>query len=115
PARRDGERQTGELWLGLYGNEWCRAQLLEHRGQPGGIVDDLRVCQQRARRWRWRASCLLDRYRAHPGEITELRNQRTELELGEQRGQAIGVGRLDAELLQIELDRHVAPQRHELA
>jgi len=42
-------------------------------------------------------------------------NQRAEFELREQLRQRVGLGRADAQLIEIQFHRHVAPQRHELA
>ncbi len=118
-ARRCGERQSGEAWLGLHGDQWRGAQLLDHGRQLRRIGDDVRIgrlCRAGRPRSRWLRGARLRRRLDTDGlEIGELRDQGPKLELGEQRRELTGIGRADAELLEVELHRHVAPQRHELA
>ncbi len=79
------------------------------RARPGGSGRRSRCALSRARSDRRRGGD------THRHEIGELRNQGAELELREQRRQHVGVGCAYPQLFEVECDRHIAPQRHELA
>ena len=120
----DSERDAGELRLGLQGDQRRTAQLLNQRGETCRIVDDRRIREQRRSQCRSRcrrpagfvrgSRCDSPLYH-HGREVREFWDQRAEFELGEERRECLSIRCAHAELLEIELDRHVATQCHELA
>ena len=124
-TRRGGDREADERrphrietgGLGVERHEVRPPTLGDHRGQPGGVVHDLRRVLPTPRalqpRRRGRGGAL--RFTVLLPEPIQLRDQRAELELGEQLGEPRDVGSPHAQPLEIQLHRRVAPDGHQIA
>ena len=113
---RGGEREADETGCAPDRDQRRLTGLRDHGSDSRRIIHDRRLALERGEhRRRRRARCRARRRRRFTDgrERGELGNERLEFELGEQLGEPGGVGRLHAQLLEVERDRHVAPDRDE--